>query len=117
MAKASIDYVRNTTYIFTHTYQKNGVDSSDGQTLFFTVKENQFDESIDDSTAIVKKTYSMSGPETEVTISPEDIADTVQPGKYYFDIKIKESDGPPKVIYPGASGEFNLIGKPTNRES
>ena len=112
-----IDYQRNTTYTLTHIYQKNGVNSSDGQTLFFTAKESQFDSDPTDGAAIVKKTISMSGPTTVFTLDPPDIADSIDPGKYYWDIKIKESDGPPKIIYPGASGIFNLLGNPTNREA
>jgi hypothetical protein len=117
MAKHKIDYERNTTYTFDHVYQKNGVDSDAGMTLFFTVKTDQYDSSTDDSTALIKKTYSMNGATTTVTISPGDIADTVEPGDYFFDIKIKESDGPPKVIYPGISGTFSLMAHSTNRES
>ena len=115
--RIELTYKRNTTFSFVHTYKKNGVASSDGVTLFFTVKTDKYDTSTNDSTALIKKTLPMDGPDTIVTISPEDIADTVAPGSYYFDIKIKESDGPPKVIYPGISGSFILVADPTNRES
>lgn len=118
MATANqLDYERNTTYTITHTYNKNGVPSSDGITLFFTAKTAQFDTNTSDATAIVKKTVSMSGPTTVFTINPEDVSDNVVAGKYFWDIKVKESDGPPKVILPAASGTFNLMAHPTNREA
>lgn len=113
-----IDYYRNTTLSITYTYKKDGVASTDGVTLFFTVKTAQFDSSTSDTTAIVKKSPSFSGGSSVTfTIDPPDIADTVAPGLYYYDFKVKESDGPPKVIYQGVAGRFNLIGEPTNRET
>lgn len=117
MAKPKMTYVRSTTYSFTHNYQKNGVDSNDGQVLLFTVKAAEFDSSTTDSTALLSKNIAMTGPNTVVTINPGDIADTVEPGTYFFSIHIKESDGPPPVIYPGISGTFILVGDSTNRES
>jgi hypothetical protein len=109
-----ITYERGTTYTITHTYQKNGVDSTDGATLFFTVKSDQYDTSTDDSTAIVKKTVTMSGATNTFTIDPTDVADTVDPGDYYYDMKVKETGG---AIYGVDSGTFKLIAQPTNRES
>jgi hypothetical protein len=110
-------YVRSTTFKFTHTYQKNGVNSSDGISLLFTVKPTEFDSDASDSTAILTKTVAMTGATTVVTIDPTDIADTVAPGDYFFSIHIKESNGPPAVIYPGISGTFKLVGDSTNREA
>jgi len=115
--KVKLEYYRNTTFNLTHVYQKNGVPSTDGQTLFFTVKPTQYDTSTGDTTALISKTISMSGANTTITINPTDLADTVAPGTYYFDIKVKESNGPPPVIYQCAAGEFILLAEPTNRES
>lgn len=115
--KNTIEYERNTTLPITYNYLKGGVPSSDGITLFFTVKATQFDTSTDDSTAIVKKTLSMSSSATSFTIDPADIADTVAGGNYFYDFKIKESNGPPKVIFPGVAGVFLLDAHPTNREA
>lgn len=119
MAKTvNINYTRNTTYIITHTYQKSGVPATTGMTLFFTVKAAQFDSDTADGTAIIKKTIPMAGnPVTLITVNPEDVADTITPGVYFFNILVKESDGPPKVIYPCVSGTFTIIGEPTNREA
>lgn len=118
MAKTpTINYYRNTTFTFTHIYQKNGVNSTDGIKLLFTVKPVQNDDSASDATAILKKTVAMSGASTVVTINPGDLADTVAPGDYYFDIKIIESEGTPPVIYQATAGKFTVIAEPTNRES
>lgn len=112
-----ISYNRNTTYTITHVYQKNGVDSDEGETLFFTVKADEYDTDSVDASAIVSKTIDMDGATTVFTIDPGDIDDTVDPGKYFYDIKVKESNGPPPIIYGVDSGTFTLAATPTNRES
>lgn len=119
---STITYNRNTSFYFMHEYQKlspgasKAVDSNAGLELLFTVKKTMYDSVQNDSSAIIQKSVAMNGvANTLVTINPEDVADTVAPGNYYYDIKIKESDGPPRVIYQGASGVFVLVGNPTNR--
>lgn len=107
-----IKYNRGTTYSLTHTYQKNGQPSDDGQTLMLTVKQDQYDNSDDDSTAILKKDVPMNGSENTVTILPNDIDESVEPGDYYFDLKVKESSS---VILMADWGEFELVATPTNR--
>jgi len=114
---AKITYQRNTTYTITHIYQKDGVLSSAGHLLLFTVKQSQYDADSSDTAAIVKKSITMSGPTNNIIINPGDIADSVPPGTYYFDLLVVESTGPPPVIYPAASGKFILTAQPTNRES
>lgn len=109
-----ITYTRGTTYTITHTYKKNGVDSTDGATLLFTVKPDEYDSTADDSTATLKKNVAMSGATNVFTIEPDDIDDSVEPGKYYYDMKVIETGGD---IYLVDSGKFNLEATPTNRES
>lgn len=114
----TIPYSRNTTLPITYIYQKDGVPSTDGVTLFFTVKAVKDDAATDDATAIVKKTVSFSGSSSaSFTIDPGDVSDNVAMGNYFYDFKVKESSGPPPVIFPGVSGIFALDVEPTNRET
>ena len=112
-----IAYTRNTTYTITYTYQVNGVNATTGQTLMFTVKPSPgYDtDSTDTTNSLIKKDVSMSGnPTNTITINPTDIADTVLPGTYYYDIKILDQSG---AIYLGDSGQFILTATATNRET
>ena len=109
-----IEYTRSTTMAITHTYRKNGEDSDAGQTLFFTVKADKYDSDETDASALIKKNITMSGPTNVIAVDPTDIADTVEPGKYYYDLRVKESGG---NIYLVDSGTFTLVATPTNRES
>lgn len=109
-----ITYDRGTTYTLTHIYQKNGVNSSDGVTLFFTVKSVDNDTDATDSTAILQKNVSMSGATNTITILPTDIPVTQEEGKYFYDLKVKESE---TVTYKVDEGTFVLNASPTNRNS
>lgn len=109
-----LTYNRGTTFTLTHIYQKNGAPSSDGSELLLTVKQPQYDTDATDSNAILKKTIPMSGPSNTIVINPADIADSVTPGQYYYDIKVKETGG---AIYLADSGTFVLSATPTNRLS
>lgn len=110
-----ISYNRNTTYVITHTYEKDGVAATTGSKLFFTVKPTQYDtDSTDTTNSIIKKTVTMSGATNTITINPTDVADSVVPSTYYYDIKILDQSG---AIYLGDSGTFKLTATPTNRES
>lgn len=111
---SKIKYNRGTTMAITHTYQKNGEPSDAGETLFFTVKPDEFDTSANDSTATVKKDVTMNGATNIITIEATDIDDTVEPGTYYYDVKVKENGG---NIYLVDSGEFIINATPTNREA
>lgn len=111
-----ITYNRGTTFNITHVYQKNGVPSSAGIVLLFTVKQAT-DGDITDSQALVKKNITMSGPTNEITLNPGDIADSWDDGDYVYDLKVVESWGPPPVIYLGDSGTFTLDVTATNRIS
>lgn len=104
---------RGTTYTITHVYKKNGVESSDGATLFFTVKTDESDLDDTDSTALVSKNVAMSGATNVVTLDPDDTQD-IEPGKYWFDLKVLEDAGP---IYRVAKGRCTIDASPTNRLS
>lgn len=113
---AKISYNRGTTFTFTHVYQKGGIPSSDGIELFFTVKKS-VDNDISDSAAILKKNITMTSSQTTVQINPGDVPDSASKGKYVADFKIVEAWGPPPVIYPGGSFDFELDVTSTNRIS
>ena len=107
-------YPRTTTYTITHNYTGPFL----GVTLYFTVKNVQYDaDGTDISESILApKTIAMSGSSapqtTTITINPADVADTVIPGNYYYDIKVLDTNGD---VYLCTSGTFELTASPTNR--
>ena len=107
-----ITYPRGTSFNLTHIYQKNGVDSTDGAKLLFTVKQPQFDSDSSDAAAIIKKNITMSGATNVITIDPEDVADSVDPGDYNYDLKVIETGG---SQYQVDTGTFTITAGPTNR--
>lgn len=110
-----IVYNRGTTYVVTHNYTGPVI----GVTLYFTVKTVEFDsDATDTATAVLTpKNVTMSGTtfpqQTIITITPTDVADTVDPGDYFYDIKVLDSSG---SVYLCDSGTFTLNATPTNRE-
>lgn len=102
---------RGTTYGITHNYYKNGVLSTDGQTLFFTVKASESDLDNTDAAALVLKNVAMSGGTNAIIINPVD-TQNVAPGKYWYDLKVLDSTG---AIYRVDKGRFVLDASPTNR--
>lgn len=110
-----ITYARGTTYSITHNYTGPIL----GATLYFTVKNVEFDtDGTDVSNSILTpKNLPMSGstfPQTTtITIGPFDIADTVVPSDYFYDIKVLDTSG---NVYLCDSGTFTLTASPTNRE-
>lgn len=113
---ATLNVNRGTTYTIDLQYQKNGVDTTlVGATVRFTVKEEEFDSDATDTTALVKKnvTDGNSAGQATITLTPSDTA-TVEPGKYFYDIKVKEAGG---EVYKVDEGKFVLDGSPTNRLS
>lgn len=106
---------RGTTYTITHNYLKDGTPSTDGATLFFTVKAVESD--LDDTDAShlggLKKDIAMDGSTTQILLNPADTQDIV-PGNYWYDIKILETAG---AIYRVDKGRFSLDASPTNRLS
>lgn len=114
--------VRGTTYPITGYYtDKDGNTDITGSTIFFTMKPEQYDSSADDSTAVepngVKKTVTSFpdavGGQYYIELVPDD-TNTLTPGDYYYDIKIKLSTG---KIYLLENGRVKTDGTPTNRQS
>ena len=114
MAQLKIN--RGTTYTINYTYKKNGTAYSlVGATVRFTIKTSEWDTSTTDSTAVVEKnvTSGLVDGTCVITITPADTA-TLEPGQYYYDIKVDElSDG--TLVYKTDEGTIKLDGSPTNR--
>jgi hypothetical protein len=111
---ANLKVNRGTTYTIGLQYQKDGVDTTlVGATVRFTVKTTEFDASTDDSTAVVEKnvTSGDASGSAEIVLNPADTA-TLEPLKYYYDIKVEEASG---AIYKIDEGRLILDGSPTNR--
>lgn len=109
---SKINYTRNTTLTFGVVY--NNANDVPGETVMFTVKSVQFDDSATDATAILQKDASITDGAANFTINPTDIADTIAPGKFFYDVKVLDTSG---AIYMIDSGQFTLTAWPTNRES
>lgn len=111
---ANLKINRGTTYTIGIVYKKNGVPTTlVGATVRFTIKSVEWDDNMTDTDAIVLKnvTTGNSSGEATITIDPTDTA-TVDPGKYYYDIKVEEAGGD---IYKIDEGTIALDGSPTNR--
>jgi hypothetical protein len=116
---ANINYNRGTSFSMSYQHKRNGeVEPLTGATIFFTVKEDEFDASADDATAIVQKVITShddaAAGQSSIELEPTDIGVAVEPAKYYYDVKVKENDG---KIYKMLEGRFILDGSPTNRVS
>lgn len=112
MAKLKID--RGTTYTRTLNYSVNGTPTTlVGATVRFTVKTDEFDDSSNDSTAVISKDVTSGTADGVATISilPADTA-TLAPGKYYYDTKVQDASG---NIFKVDEGTIELDGSPTNR--
>lgn len=112
MAQLKIN--RGTTYTIAFSYQRNGAaETLVGATVRFTVKAAEYDTDTDDSDATLSKdiTSGDSAGAATITINPADTAQ-LTPGKYYYDIKVKQADG---AIYKVDEGTIKLDGSPTNR--
>lgn len=111
---ASLSITRGTTYSIGIQYQKDGTNETlVGATVRFTMKDEEWDTDSDDTNAEVTKnvTDGNSDGEATITLDPSDTAD-IEPGKYYYDIKVEEAGG---EIYKIAEGTIKLDGSPTNR--
>lgn len=122
MAKLKLN--RGTTYIRTITYLKDGVVTPvTGMTVYFTVKDVEYDSNAADEGAIIAKTMEgLSGDlaaegKFEIVISPHETA-LVEPGDYHYDVKICENPSEginQRYIYKLEEGTLVLDGSPTNR--
>lgn len=113
----AIEYIRGTTYHITHTYT---APTYLGATLLFGVKSVQDDTDPTDATNAIMtyKRISMTGsafPQTtDIAINPTDVAVTVAPGKYYYTIKVIDTQGQEFVV---AQGTFTLEASTINKTS
>ena len=85
-----------------------------GTKVFFTVKSTKYDTSANDSTAIIKQDVTLTANTGVIDLNPDTVADTVEPGKYYFDMSVLDVAG---EIYSIDSGVFTLTAGTTNREA
>jgi hypothetical protein len=110
----TITYPRTTTYTLTHNYTGPYL----GATLYFTVKDVPYDADNSDigNSILPPKNITMAGdvsPQaTTITIEPSDIADSVPPGVYYYEIKVLDTNGD---VYLCVSNKFVLTASPNNR--
>lgn len=83
-------------------------------TLFFTVKADSSDSDADDSEAVIFKTVTVhTTPASGLSAITLTDADTdVSPKKYFYDVKVKESDG---NIYLAQRGRLTVTATVTNR--
>lgn len=109
---STITYYRSTYY--TIEVEVTPPDPLTAAMALFTVKAEKFDDDSSDTTALVKKTITLTGNKGTIAIEEGDIADTVDPGTYYYSVHTVLSDG---NVYPFASGKFVLKATTTNRES
>lgn len=109
---STITYYRST--YFTIDVTVTPPDPLTASTALFTVKADPYDDSATDTTAIIKKTISLTSNSGTIAINESDVADTTEPGNYYYSIHTILSDG---NSYPFASGKFVLKADSTNRES
>ena len=109
---STITYYRSTYY--TVEVEVTPPDPLTATMALFTVKAEKFDSDSTDTTALVKKTITLTGNKGTITIEEGDIADSTAPGVYYYSVHTVLSDG---NVYPFASGKFVLKATTTNRES
>jgi len=119
---ASTKYVikRGQSYDFGITYKKNGVAASlVGATIYFTIKNVEYDSNTSDTSATIKKDVTShvdaAAGLSNVHLDPSDtLSPLVTPGDYFFDIWVKEADG---SRYPIIESTLTIDGSPTNRNS
>jgi hypothetical protein len=105
-------YRRNTSKTLTVNY--NPLNGINGTKVFFTVKADKYDTSATDATAIIKQDVTLTANSGVIDLNPSTVADTVEPGKYYFDMSVLDTAG---EIYSIDSGVFTLTAGTTNREA
>lgn len=106
---------RGTTVYFDIEYLKNQDPVSlVGATLYFTVKDNEYDKITDDNSALIKKTVSShtdaENGKSVIKLTPQDT--WVKPGTYRYDVQVKEANGD---VFELLEGNFVIDGAPTNR--
>jgi hypothetical protein len=114
MATLKID--RGTTYTFTVNYSKDGAAATlVGATVRFTVKAAEYTADMTDADAVITRdvTDGTADGVAAFTIEPDDTAE-LEPGPYFYDIKVQETGG---AIYKIDEGKLKLDGSPTNRRT
>lgn len=114
MARLKIN--RGTTYTRSLQFQRNGVaESLVGSTVRFTAKTSEYDTDTTDATAAITKnvTDGNAQGEANIVLAPADTSE-LAPGKYYYDIKVKDASG---NVYKVDEGTIQLDASPTNRLS
>jgi len=108
---------RGTTYTIGIVYEKDGVPHTlVGATVLCTVKSVEFDEDMDDSTAVIPPKNITTGNaqgEADIVFTPAETQEII-PSDLYYDVKVDEnSDG--VNVYKILEGKIKLGGSPTNR--
>lgn len=109
---------RGTTFNITVEYLTDGAPTTlVGATLYFTMKEVEYDGDTADTTAIVQKQVTShtnaAGGISRIVINPTDTASLI-PDTYYCDIKVKNAS---LEVYKLFEGLIKLDGSPTNRSA
>jgi hypothetical protein len=107
---------RGTTFVWNVNYSKDGEPATlVGATVRFTVKATEFSADADDSDAVITRDIDdvtgIVGTTATFTLDPADTA-TLEPGTYFYDIKVEEAGG---AVYKIDEGKIRLDGSPTNR--
>lgn len=113
---ATLKINRGTTFVIGVSYMKDGVPATlVGSTVRFTMKSSEFTDVWADTDAAVQFDQTDGTVDGSVTfkLDPEDTAE-LEPGKYYYDIKVQEPGGD---IYKLDEGTVKLDGSPTNRRT
>ncbi len=114
---------RGVTYDFLYNHKDTAgvAQTLVGHTVYFTVKDVEFDSDITDTTAKIQKTVTthvdlLGVPSADAGITSFTLSDAdtqIEPGDYYFDVIVADSAG--KSLPPSLIGTFTVIPKPTNR--
>lgn len=119
----AITIPRGTTYTMGYQHTHNGTNYPlTGATVYFTVKSTEFDDTMPDTAALIRKDITSHTDPTNgytiIALSPQDTeyqyggTVPIEPGDYVCDIKVKESTG---AVYKVYETTFSITGSPTNR--
>lgn len=110
--------VRGTTYPIGGFYKdQNGNTDITGATIYFTMKNQEWDNEMSDSSAVVQKTVTSfpdaTGGQYAIELTPSDTK-AITPQTYNYDIKIKLASG---SVFLLVEGRVKVDGSPTNRSA
>ncbi len=111
MAKQTLPIYRNTTY----NCNFNHIEDMTGGTLYFTIKEDEYDTDATDASALLKKnvtTFTNGG--LTATFKLTDADTYIEPGTYYYDIVYANAAG--ESAPPIFNGKCIIKPHPTNRD-